>query len=475
MDSQEIVQLSAIELSQKIHKRQVSCVEVMAAYLKQIKHFNPTVNAIVGILDDKVLLEEAEKADIELASGHSRGWLHGFPMAVKDKANIVRGLVGTSGLTVNKGKVGTSDSIFVHRIRQQGAIFIGRTNMPELALGSHSYNKVYGTTCNAFNPKLAGGGSSGGAAVALALRMLPVADGSDTMGSLRNPAAWNNVYGFLPTVGLIPASGSNDLFFSPLSTDGPMARNIEDLSHLLTTMAGYDSSCPLSFDYVRSDNEFFAQETPKVAWLGDLGGHLAMDPDLLNESYQACHKLQAANVASVADLSIDFDLNTLWDAWCTIRSWAISNGLNALSPDQQDQLNAQAKYELDSAEGLSAKDIYRAETVRSSWYRKILEYFDKFDFLVLPSTQTWPFPKEWTWPTSINGRAMDTYHRWMEVTLYASFAGLPAISVPVGFGANGLAFGLQVIAPRKQDERLLSFVKLMEPLYLDSRRSSVSL
>lgn len=441
----------------------------MAAYLDRIKRVNPKVNAIVGMRDESVLLDEAEQADSELASGKTRGWLHGFPMAVKDKADIVRGLVGTSGHVCNSKRVGSKDSLFVRRIREQGAIFIGRTNMPELGLGSHSYNRLYGTTCNAFNTELAGGGSSGGAAVAIALHMLPLADGSDTMGSLRNPAAWNNVYGFRPTVGLIPSVDLKDLFFSPLSTDGPMARNIEDLSRLLHTMAGYDAANPLSFDCVWRSHGYISGARPMIAWLGDMDGHLAMDEDLLRASREACYQLEYSDIASVKQISVDFDLNLLWEAWCTIRSWVLSNSISSLPSEQRAGLNSQALYELERAKTLEAVDIYKAEVVRSSWYRKVLEYFSEFDFLVLPATQVWPFPKSWTWPTIINGRKMDAYHRWMEVTLYASFAGLPSMSVPAGFGENGLPFGLQVIGARKEDAKLLEFVKSLENLFLPAR------
>lgn len=465
----KIVELTATELSDLIHKHEISCRSVMEAYLKQIKKLNPEVNAVVGMRDESSLLADADQADSELALGKSRGWLHGFPLAVKDKANIVEGLVGTSGCAYYGGCIGNKDAIFVQRIREEGAIFIGRTNMPELGLGSHSYNRIYGTTCNAFNKELAGGGSSGGAAVALALNMLPVADGSDTMGSLRNPAAWNNVYGFRPTVGLIPSRNLRDLFFSPLSTDGPMARNIEDLSRLLNTMAGCDAACPLSFDYSQNPGKYIHGSRPFVAWLGDMDGHLAMDPDLLANSRNACYCL--TRLASVTDLSVEFDLNRLWEAWCTIRAWVMSNSIDSLPTQLQKDLNSQAEYEIKRAKNLTAKDISVAEVVRSNWYKKLLEYFDQFDFLVLPSTQVWPFPKHWEWPKVINGRKMDTYHRWMEVALYASFIGLPSISVPVGFGANGLAFGLQVIAPRNQEAKLLEFVKHMEQVFLTARNN----
>ena len=241
----EITRISASKLSQAIKSRDVSCVEVMQAYLERIHRYNPLYNAIVSLVDDSELLQQAESADKALLKGEYWGWMHGMPHAIKDLADA-QGLVSTYGSPIFAQHVAMADSLPVARIRAQGAIFIGKTNTPEFGAGSQTYNPVFGTTRNAYNPHLTAGGSSGGAAVALAAELLPTADGSDMMGSLRNPAGFNNVIGFRPSQGRVPSpSDESPLFYHQLATDGPMGRNTEDTIRLLCTMAGYDSRAPL--------------------------------------------------------------------------------------------------------------------------------------------------------------------------------------------------------------------------------------
>ena len=242
--SSEITHFSASELSIMIRSQKVSCEEVMRAYLTKIAKYNPIYNAIVSIPDEDLLIGQAKNADAELAKGHYQGWLHGMPHAVKDLSNVA-GFITSFGSPIFAGNVAQTDDVFVSRIRSQGAIVIGKTNVPEFGLGSQSYNPVYGATCNAFNGSLTAGGSSGGAAVALATGMLPVADGSDMMGSLRNPAAYNNVVGFRPSLGRVPKD-KQELFFDQLSIEGPMGRTVEDVICLFETMAGADAGSPLS-------------------------------------------------------------------------------------------------------------------------------------------------------------------------------------------------------------------------------------
>ncbi|MDE2204444.1 MAG: amidase, partial [Burkholderiaceae bacterium] len=213
--NQDIVQWSAIELSTRIHRRDVSCVEVMEAFLAQIDRLNPAVNAIVARVDAEAALEQARMRDAQLSQGRSGGWMHGFPQAPKDLA-ATAGLVTTMGSLALANHVPTHDSIVVERLRRQGTVLVGKTNTPEFGLGSHTYNRVYGTTGNAWAPARSAGGSSGGTAVAVALNMLPVADGSDMMGSLRNPAAWNNIYGLRPSLGRVPYGPTADVFFQQL-------------------------------------------------------------------------------------------------------------------------------------------------------------------------------------------------------------------------------------------------------------------
>ena len=234
-----IVMLDAVTLADAIRSRQISCVEVMSAYLDHIEKLNPRVNAIVALQDRAALLVQSEERDRQVKRGELMGPLHGFPLAVKD-LEPVKGIRMTMGSPIFKEFVPDADGIMVERLRKAGAVFIGKTNTPEFGLGSHTYNPVYGATRNAYDQSRSAGGSSGGAAVALALRMLPVADGSDFGGSLRNPAGWNNVFGFRTSMGVVPAS-EHDGFFPSMSVVGPMARNVPDLAMLLSVQAGYDS------------------------------------------------------------------------------------------------------------------------------------------------------------------------------------------------------------------------------------------
>src|SRR5215469_14243452 len=271
----DIVMMDAASLETLIRSRGVSCVEVMNAYLDHIENLNPKVNAIVALQDRPGLLAQARERDAQLARGESMGPLHGFPQAVKDM-QPVKGIRSTSGSPILRDFVPTADSIMVERLRKAGAIIIGKTNTPEFGLGSHTYNPVYGTTRNAYDQSRSAGGSSGGAAVALALRMLPVADGSDYGGSLRNPAGWNNVFGFRTSFGIVP-SDARDVWLPSMGVVGPMARTVADLSMLLSIQAGYDSRLPL---LMAGDGARFAEplkmdtKGKRIAWLGDFGGQL---------------------------------------------------------------------------------------------------------------------------------------------------------------------------------------------------------
>ena len=241
----QILALGAARLSEAVHAREISCREVMVAHLDRISERNPSLNTIVSLRDGDALVAEAGRCDDELAAGMSRGWMHGMPQAIKDLAPTA-GLRTTFGSRLTEHFVPTADALIVERMRAAGCIIIGKTNVPEHGLGSHTFNDVYGTTLNPYDTTRTAGGSSGGAAVALATRMLPVADGSDYMGSLRNPAAWNDVFGFRPSQGRVPSIPERDAYLAQLGTEGPMGRSVVDLALLLGTQAGEDQRAPLS-------------------------------------------------------------------------------------------------------------------------------------------------------------------------------------------------------------------------------------
>lgn len=453
----QLVDADAVTLSGWIHGRNVSCREVMQTFLAHIDRVNPAVNAIVAQRDPDDVLKEADAADAQLARGGAVGWMHGFPQAPKDLA-AVRGMVTSQGAAFLANDVPAEDAIAIARMRAAGSIFIGRTNTPEFGLGSQSYNPVYGTTGNAYDPSLTGGGSSGGAAVALALRMLPVADGSDMMGSLRNPAAFNNVLGFRPTFGLVPSAGP-ERFLTQLSTDGPMARTVPDLAMLLSVQAGRDARAPLSLD---ADPAQFARDLSadcagrRIGWLGDLDGHLATEPGVLDLCRTALSTLGDLG-CHVDDAPLGFSPDRLWDTWVTLRHFLVAGRLGGFhaDPAKRAQLKPEAVWEIENGLALSANDVYAASTERSAWYAHLMALFERYDYLVLPSAQVFAFDKTQHWPAEIAGRRMDTYHRWMEVVVPAALAGVPAISVPVGFDAKGRAMGMQILAKPRDDVALL--------------------
>ena len=452
----ELVSLNALELSQKIKAKQVSCVEVMQTYLAHIERFNPKVNAIVSLQPAEALLRQARERDAQLARGEYLGWMHGFPHAVKDLA-ATKGIRTSNGSPLFDG-IPDHDEIFVERLRRNGVILIGKTNVPELGFGSQSYNPVFGTTLNAYDQTKCAGGSSGGAAASLALRMLPVADGSDMMGSLRNPAAFNNVFGFRPSYGRVPSSGG-ELFLQTLSVEGPMGRSAPDVAMLLSVMAGADPQAPFS---IEQDPAIFAQSLKRdfkgtrIGWFGNFDGYLEMQPGILELCQKSFNAFQSLGCL-VEPAKPDFDMARLWNAWLTLRHSLTAGGLAAFydDPAKRAKFKPEIQWEIEGGLNVTAMQLQHASQVRSDWYRALLKLFQKYDYLLLPSAQVFPFDAQEHWPKEINGQKMDTYHRWMEVVIPATMAGLPAISVPVGFGPTALPMGMQVIGKPHADFAVL--------------------
>lgn len=470
----DITDMSATQLSVAIRDRTVSCREVMQAYLERINRYNPVYNAIVSRVDADELMQQAAVADLELAQGHYRGWLHGMPHAVKDLANI-KGLPTSYGSPLFAGSIATEDDPAIARIRHEGPIFIGKTNTPEFGYGSQSYNPVFGATGCAYDPALTAGGSSGGAACGLATHMLPVADGSDMMGSLRNPAAFNNVIGFRPTQGRVP-DPSGEAFYQQLATDGPLGRNSEDTLRLLCTLAGKGPhpQSPLSLrDPLPPAERFTALPLQgiNIGWLGNYSGYLEMEPGIL-DLCEAALQLFAKDGANIEPCTPDYELSRLWNTWLTLRHWS-ANWARQLYDDVEKRklLKPEVIFEVKGSLGLAAERVYAAGTARTEWFRALAKLFEKYDFLALPTAQVFPFSKEVHWPDSINEREMDTYHRWMEVVIGGTLAGLPIVNVPVGFDARGRPMGMQIMGPFGEDRRVLEFALAYEQVtsFLDRR------
>lgn len=450
----DIVMLDAVALSSAIHARRLSCVEVMSAYLDHIERLNPKVNAIVALEDRGRLIAQARERDAQCARGESMGPLHGFPHAVKD-LQFVKGVRSTQGSPILKNFIPTADNLMVERLRKAGAIIIGKTNTPEFGIGSHTYNPVYGMTRNAYDQTRSAGGSSGGAAVALALRMAPLADGSDYGGSLRNPAGWNNVIGFRTSVGRVP-NDARDLWLPSIGVTGPMARNISDLSLLLSAQAGYDARAPLS---IEGDGKAFqgsleaSFKGKRIAWAGDFNGYTPYEPGVLDVCKKALEVFESLGCA-VDEAQPDYPLDAVWQATLRIRSWQQGGALLAFynDPAKRALLKPEAIHEIELGLKQSAYDITAASVVRSEWYQAVRRMFETYDYFIVPTAQVFPFDVQISWPREIAGHKMETYHEWMKAVLLVSMSGCPALAVPAGFGGErNLPIGIQIIAPNHQE------------------------
>ena len=456
----DLVRYSATELSALIHKREVSCVEVMLAYLKQIEDYNPALNAIVGLRSHDELVSEARARDAELSRGVDRGWMHGMPHAFKDLL-AVRGLPYTMGSPVFADRIAEADDLVAKRIRAAGAIVIGKTNTSEFGLGSQTYNPVWGVTANPYDTSRTAGGSSGGGAAALAARMVPVADGSDNMGSLRNPPAFNNVLGLRPSWGRVPSPG----FVAGCSVHGGMARTTADLARLIATMAGPDTHAPLGIE--ESPGKLYADlsrsfEGTRVAWVGDWGGYLPMEQGIMDLCESALLTLEQLG-CRVEPVRPAFDPEEIWQAYLTWRSWGNLTLADLYQdPGTRALLKPEAIWEVERGLNLSGLDFARAAAVRGAWYATAADMFSTYEYVVAPSAQTFPFAKSLHWPTIINGRAMDTYHRWMETVVPWTMIGHPVGAVPAGFDQRGLPTGVQIVGRHRADHAVLQIMQAYE-------------
>jgi amidase len=460
----EVVLMDAAALSKAIHARKVSCVEVMRAYLEHIDRFNAKVNAIVALQERENLIASARERDAQLARGESMGPLHGFPHAVKD-LQAVKGIRMTLGSPILKTFIPTADGLMVERLREAGALFIGKTNTPEFGLGSHTYNPVYGATRNAYDLTRSAGGSSGGAAVSLALRMVPVADGSDYGGSLRNPAGWNGVFGFRTSIGRVP-NDAHDAWLPSMGVCGPMARNVADLAMLLSVQAGFDPRVPTALE---GDGSVFLQplersfKGKRVAWGADFKGHTPCEPGVLEVCKAAMRTFESLG-CNVEEAVPDFDFDALWQATIRLRGW--QQGASILpfynDPAKRALLKAEAIFEIETGLRQSAQDITAASVVRSDWSQTVRRFFELYDFFVLPTAQVFPFDVDQHWPQEIAGHKMQTYHEWMKAALLVTMSGCPALAAPAGFDDRGLPMGIQIIAPNRQELSCLQLAHAYE-------------
>ncbi len=454
----QICFLSAAELVRRIAARELSVHEVMLAHLERIERVNPGTNAIVTLLPERAL-RRAAAADVALARGGARGPLFGLPIAHKDLVST-RGMRTTFGSPIFAEHVPAHDALIVERLRDAGAIAIGKTNVPEFGAGAQTYNEVFGATRNPYDTQKTCGGSSGGAAVALATGMVPIADGSDLGGSLRNPANFCNVVGFRTSPGRVPRWPTSTPR-STLSVLGPMARSVEDAALLLSAMAGPDARSPIA---LAESGEVFGRplerdfEGVRVAFGRDLGG-LPVDPRV-SRVLEASRPVFCSLGCVVEDAEPDWrDADFVFK---TLRAWQFRASYGDLLERHRDRIKETLVWNIEQGRRLTPADLARAETLRSGLDQRVREFMRERSFMVLPVNQVPPFDVKELWVTEIDGTPMETYIDWMRSCYYVSSSGLPAISVPAGFTDQGLPVGIQIVGRHQDDFGVLQLAHAFE-------------
>ena len=464
---------SARALAGQMARGDISARDVMAAHLAQIARLNPQLNAIVAKLPDDACMALAAKADERQAAGQPLGPLHGLPIAFKDLQDA-RGFVTARGSRIFRNVVSAADAVSVERLRKAGALAIGKTNVPEFGLGSHTYNEVYGTTRNPYDLTKSAGGSSGGAGAALASGMLPIADGSDLGGSLRNPANFNNIVALRPSVGLVPTAPDP---FPRLGfgVNGPMARSVDDVAFLLRVMAGpdpRDPGCdPLDPSALAGPLERDMRGV-RVAWAPDLGG-LPLDARV-RTVLDACRATFESLGCVVTDACPD--LTAADDIFLTIRRWRTAAVNELLLKSHRDLMKAELIEEVEAGQRLRGSDVAAAMMRHGTLMERVRRFFGSHDVLVCAVNQVPPFDASITWPAEVAGVRMEHYVAWMRSAYWISTTFCPALSVPAGFTGDGLPVGVQIVGPFRHDWSVLQVGYAFEhATHVGDRRPAMAL
>lgn len=454
----EICFSTATQLVERIRNKDLSCVDVMQAHLDQIDRVNPQVNAIVTLLPDQAMAA-AKEADAKLARGEQVGVLHGLPVAHKDLIST-KGIRTTYGSPIFKDNVPDVDGLIIERLHAAGAITIGKTNTPEFGAGSQTFNEVFGATVNPYDTTKTCGGSSGGAAVSLACGMLPIADGSDTGGSLRNPANYCNIVGFRTTAGRVPVWPTDAGWF-PLAVQGPMARTVEDTALMLSAIAGPDARSPISLPEPGST---FLQDLSRdfkgarVAWSPDLG-EFPVDPRVTEVLESKRHVFEDLGCV-VENAHPDFsDADECFKVW---RAWGFAMKFGPMLAEHREQIKDTVIWNTEEGLKLTGNQIGDAEKHRTALYHRVREFLEDYEYLVLPVSQVPPFDVNQKFIDEINGVKMDTYIDWMKSCYYVTVTGLPAISVPCGFTSDGLPVGIQIVGRHLDELSVLQIAHAFE-------------
>ena len=455
----ELCDLTAVDLARRLRGREITAVELLDAHLARIEHVNPALNAIVTLVAGRAR-SAARDADAALARGDAVGCLHGLPIAHKDLVQT-RDIRTTFGSTVFADHVPDADALIVQRLRAAGAITIGKTNTPEFGAGSQTFNEVFGVTRNPYDVSRTCGGSSGGAAVAVASGMVPIADGTDMGGSLRNPASFCNVVGLRPAPGRVAVWPRQSGWVQSLSLSGPMARTVADVALLMQAMSGSDPRDPLAFDtppdlFARSLERDFADTT--IAWSRDLGG-LPVDPrvtDVIEGQRPVFEDLGCTVLDATPDLR---DADQIFRTW---RAWHFELAYGAIADTHREALKDTVVWNIEEGRRLTGPQLGDAARRHTDLLERVRAFMDQYAYLVLPVSQVPPFDITQPYVTEIDGRPLETYIEWMRSCYYISVTGLPAISVPCGFTPEGWPVGVQIVGRHRDELGLLQLAHAFE-------------
>jgi amidase len=458
-----------VEQAELVAGRELSVDELLSAHLEQIARANPKINAICTLAADQAR-DQARVMDQRLSRGEQPGPLCGLPMAIKD-LNPTRGIRTTQGSPIYKDCVPDSDELFVERLRAAGALIIGKTNTPEFGAGSQTFNSMFGATRNPYDLDRTPGGSSGGAAAALASGMIPLADGSDLGGSVRNPASFCNVVGLRPSPGRIPLY-PNERAWGSLSVVGPMARSVDDVALLLSVMSGDDPRDPISFSGADSRFEDLSGadfESARVAWSPDLG-EFVVERAVLDILEGALPRI--SDIGCIVEEAHP-DFTGAGDIFHTLRADIFAAGHHQDLASHRELMKDTVIWNVEQGLKLSALDVSQAQRARTRLFHRVREFFNEYDFLLLPVAQVTPFPVEMEWITEIEGVAMETYIDWMKSCSLITLTAHPAISLPCGFTPGGLPVGIQIVGRYRGERQLLQFAQVLEK-HLKSVDSSIA-
>jgi amidase len=440
--------MRAVELRDLIRQKKISAREVMQAHLKQIARVNSKVNAVVTLLPEEQLMAQALAADEALAKNQWLGPLHGMPIGVKD-LHETKGIRTTYGSPLHKNDVPDFDCLVVEREKRAGGIVIGKTNVPEFGLGSQTFNPVFGPTHNPYDVTKTCGGSTGGGSVAVACGMIPLADGSDMGGSLRNPPNFCNIVGIRPSAGRVPNAPSR-LGWQTLSVAGPVARNVTDCAFFMSVLSGFDRRSPIAIDQPGSQFSLplgvRSFKGVRVAMFRDLG--LPWDPEV-KAAVRAQGKVFESLGCVVEEAEPDLSgANECFVAW---RHWSVELGFGDLLAAHGDQLNEYVHWHVEEGRKLTGPYLGRVEVKRTALYQRMRDFMEKYEFFVLPVNQVLPFDVNTRYPTEIAGVKMENYIAWMKSAYYISAVGNPAMSVPCAFSEKGLPIGMQIVGRHHDD------------------------